>query len=46
MSKAGPFKKIIILVLVLIVPGFLYYLLTAEGKNRYKPLPGYLALKC
>ena len=32
------FKKISILVLVLIVPGFLYYLLTAEGKNRYKPL--------
>lgn len=32
-------KKIIILVLILAVPGFLYYLLTAEGKNRYKPLP-------
>jgi len=39
MKKAGLFKKITILVLVLIVPGFLYYLLTAEGKNRYKPLP-------
>ncbi len=34
-------KKIAILVLVLLVPGFLYYLLTAEGKNRYKPLPIY-----
>jgi protein SCO1/2 len=32
-------KKIIILVLILALPGFLYYLLTAEGKNRYKPLP-------
>jgi protein SCO1/2 len=39
MKKAGLLKKIAILVLVLIVPGFLYYLLTAEGKNRYKPLP-------
>ena len=39
MNKAGIFKKTLILVLVLIVPGFLYYLLTAEGKNRYKPLP-------
>jgi protein SCO1/2 len=39
MKKAGILKKIVILVLVLIVPGFLYYLLTAEGKNRYKPLP-------
>jgi len=32
-------KKIIILALILALPGFLYYLLTAEGKNRYKPLP-------
>ncbi len=39
MNEAGVFKKILILVLVLVVPGFLYYLLTAEGKNRYKPLP-------
>jgi protein SCO1/2 len=39
MKKAGILKKIVILVLVLVVPGFLYYLLTAEGKNRYKPLP-------
>src|SRR6201992_573038 len=34
-------KKIIILALILALPGFLYYLLTAEGKNRYKPLPIY-----
>ena len=38
MKKAGILKKITILVLVLVVPGFLYYLLTAHGKNRYKPL--------
>lgn len=31
-------KKLIILVLILAVPGFLYYLLTEKGKNRYKPL--------
>ena len=34
-------KKILILVLLLVVPGFLYYLLTAKGHNRYKPLPIY-----
>ena len=34
-------KRIVILVLILIVPGFLYYLLQAKGKNRYKPLPIY-----
>lgn len=39
MKKARVLKKIVILVVVLAVPGFLYYLLTAEGKNRYKPLP-------
>ncbi|MFI5138928.1 MAG: SCO family protein [Sphingobacteriales bacterium] len=32
-------KKILILVLVLAVPGFLYYLLVVEGKNRYHALP-------
>lgn len=31
-------KKILILVSILAVPGFLYYLLTEKGKNRYKPL--------
>jgi protein SCO1/2 len=38
MKKAGILKKISILVLVLLVPGFLYYLLNVGGKNRYKPL--------
>ena len=32
-------KKILILVFILAMPGFLYYLLKTEGKNRYKPLP-------
>ncbi|QQL48718.1 SCO family protein [Mucilaginibacter ginkgonis] len=32
-------KKILILALILALPGFLYYLLTVKGKNRYKPLP-------
>lgn len=34
-------KKILILILLLAVPGFLYYLLMAKGQNRYKPLPIY-----
>jgi protein SCO1 len=34
-------KKILILAAILALPGFLYYLLTAKGKNRYKPLPVY-----
>ncbi len=34
-------KKLLILVVLLALPGFLYYLLTAKGKNRYKPLPIY-----
>ncbi len=33
-----PLKKILILVTILAVPGFLYYLLQEKGKNRYKPL--------
>jgi protein SCO1/2 len=32
-------KKIVVLALILALPGFLYYLLTAKGKNRYDPLP-------
>lgn len=36
-----PFKKILILVTILAVPGFLYYLLQEKGQNRYKPLPIY-----
>ena len=39
MDKAGLIKKISILVLILAVPGFLYYLLTVKGKNRYHSLP-------
>lgn len=38
MNKTNLLKKIIILVLILALPGFLYYLLTAKGKNRYEPL--------
>ncbi|MGZ3755741.1 MAG: SCO family protein [Mucilaginibacter sp.] len=41
MNNVKTIKKIIILALILALPGFLYYLLTAEGKNRYKPLPIY-----
>ena len=37
--KLFPLKKILILVTILAVPGFLYYLLQDKGKNRYKPLP-------
>lgn len=33
--------KILILAAILILPGFLYYLLEKEGKNSYKPLPIY-----
>jgi protein SCO1/2 len=40
-SALAGFKKLMILVLILAVPGFLYYLLTVKGKNRYKPLPVY-----
>lgn len=36
-----PIKKILILVTILAVPGFLYYLLQEKGKNRYKPLAIY-----
>ena len=41
MRKQFPLKKILILVAILAVPGFLYYLLQDKGKNRYKPLPFY-----
>jgi protein SCO1 len=41
MHKFSLLKKIIILGLILALPGFLYYLLTEKGKNRYKPLPFY-----
>jgi protein SCO1 len=38
MQSSGLAKKILILVLILAVPGFLYYLLTVGGKNRYHSL--------
>jgi len=41
MANTNKLKKVLILVSILAVPGFLYYLLTAHGKNRYKPLPFY-----
>ncbi|WP_199118270.1 SCO family protein [Pedobacter sp. ASV28] len=37
--KYNPIKKVLILVTILAVPGFLYYLLQDKGKNRYRPLP-------
>ncbi|MDB5154902.1 MAG: hypothetical protein JWR54_3653 [Mucilaginibacter sp.] len=39
MSKLSIIKKILILVIILALPGFLYYLLTVKGKNRYHALP-------
>ncbi len=41
MKNKFPIAKILILVTILAVPGFLYYLLQAKGQNRYKPLPIY-----
>ena len=37
-DKSTSIKKILILVTILAVPGFLYYMLQEKGKNRYKPL--------
>ncbi len=37
--KSFSVKKILILVTILAVPGFLYNILKEQGKNRYKPLP-------
>ncbi|MCJ0741247.1 SCO family protein [Pedobacter montanisoli] len=37
--KYNPIKKILILATILLVPGFLYYLLQEKGENRYKSLP-------
>ncbi len=39
--KNFPIKKVLILVAILAVPGFLYYLLQDKGKNRYRPLAIY-----
>jgi protein SCO1 len=41
MKSTFSLKKIVILVAILALPGFLYYLLKEKGKNRYKPLPFY-----
>lgn len=41
MGKKYSLKKIIILVTILALPGFLYYLLQEKGKNRYRPLDIY-----
>lgn len=40
-SNKKSISKILILVTILAVPGFLYYLLQEKGKNRYKPLAIY-----
>jgi protein SCO1/2 len=37
--RLASIKKVLILVAILAVPGFLYYELVHQGKNRYKPLP-------
>ncbi|PRY54327.1 protein SCO1/2 [Arcticibacter pallidicorallinus] len=41
MGNTSSLKKILILVIILMVPGFLYYLLQDKGKNRYRPLSIY-----
>lgn len=40
-SNKARIYKILILVTILAVPGFLYYLLQDKGENRYRPLPIY-----
>ncbi|WP_207426574.1 SCO family protein [Pedobacter sp. SYSU D00535] len=40
-NKSSSLKKVLILVSILAVPGFLYYLLQEKGKNRYRPLSIY-----
>lgn len=37
--KKFKFANIAILATILVLPGFLYYLLEREGENRYRPLP-------
>lgn len=41
MKNKFSLKKVLILVTILAVPGFLYYLLQEKGKNRYRPLEIY-----
>lgn len=38
-STSFKFKKFLVLIILLAVPGTLYYLLKAKGQNRYRPLP-------
>ena len=45
MNNKFPLKKILILVSILALPGFLYYLLQEKGENRYRPLPVFGAKK-
>jgi protein SCO1/2 len=40
-SSLSSGKKILVLLILLVVPGSLYYLLKAKGENRYKPLAIY-----
>jgi len=40
-AQTNGLKKIIILAVILILPGFLYYLLEKKGQNRYQNLPIY-----
>ncbi|RZK16171.1 MAG: SCO family protein, partial [Flavobacterium sp.] len=37
-SRKKKISTILILAAILVMPGFLYYLLQDQGKNRYKPL--------
>lgn len=39
--RSNRIKKVLILVAILALPGFLYYLLQEKGKNRYRPLSIY-----
>ena len=41
MKKRSSIIKVLILVTILALPGFLYYLLQEKGKNRYRPLDIY-----
>src|SRR3546814_6900814 len=40
-ASTNGIKKIIILAAILILPGFLYFLLERKGENRYQNLPIY-----
>ncbi|WP_285010451.1 SCO family protein [Pedobacter faecalis] len=45
MNNKTSLKKVLILVTILAVPGFLYYILQDQGKNRYRPLPRFHPVK-